>query len=206
MKKLLCLISVLLAVSCAKGPQEARETQEARKEGEYLARINKATISAEDVNKEFSLLPPEIRQMYMTADGMGSLLDELIKKEVLYQEALKRGYDKKPDFAEQVREFNKRLMIEHLLSDEIEDKAVVSDAEVKEFYDTNRESFVREVPGEDKTETIEFERVEDLIRDRLVAEQQRAVFETYIETLKEKADIDIDREALKTAFGNTATP
>jgi peptidyl-prolyl cis-trans isomerase C len=210
MKKLLYVMLFVFMLSCSETPQPINQ-QESKFPSKantttLLAKVNAATISLEDVKKEFAMLPPEIQQLYMTADGMESLLDELIKKELLYQEAVKRGYDKQPKFTQQMEEFSKRLLIEYLLREEVEKKAVVSDKAIKDFYASNKESFVREVPGEDKKETIEFEKVEDLIRNQLVAEQQRTVFDGYVKELKGKANIEIDDASIKAALGNSATP
>jgi len=197
MKQLLSVMIVVFLFSCSNTSQPIQ-----KEESKFLAKVNTVNISLEDIKKEFSMLPQEIQQLYMTADGMESLLDELIKKELLYQEAVKRGYDKQEKFVQQMEEFNKRLLIEYLLRDEVETKAVVSDKAVKDFYDANMDKFV----GEGQKEPIEFERVEDLIRNQLVGEQQRNVFDTYVKTLKDKATIEIDEASVAAAMGKEDAP
>jgi hypothetical protein len=84
MKKLLCMSIVLIfALSCANKTSTEKPIE---KKGPFLAKINGVEILAQDVMEEFDMLPPEIQQLYTTEDGMESLLDELVKKEILYQE------------------------------------------------------------------------------------------------------------------------
>lgn len=208
MRRLLCMsivpmFALVFALSCSNEPRTEKPIKD---KGPYLARINGVEIIAQDVRDEFNLIPPEIQQLYAMEDGMESLLEELVKKELLYQEGQKRGYQKEDEFKKQVEEFKKRLTIAHLLSDEVENKAVVPDSAVRDFYESNREKFVREVPGEEKSELIGLEMVEDLIKERLVAEQQKKVFDSYVESLKEKARVELNKEALKSAFANSVAP
>jgi hypothetical protein len=194
---------MMFALSCS---NKAQTEKPIKPKGPHLAKINGVEITAQDVREEFNLLPQEIQQLYATEDGMESLLDELVKKELLYQEGKKRGYQKDHEFKKQVEEFKRRLTIALLLSDEIEKKAVVSDKEIKDFYETNKEKFVKELPGGEESEIIELEMVEDLIRERLVAEQQKEIFNSYVESLKKTARVELNMDALKSAFGNSVAP
>jgi peptidyl-prolyl cis-trans isomerase C len=196
-------IVLIFALSCN---NKASVEKPIESKGPYLAKINGVEINEQDIKEEFELLPPEIQQLYATEDGMESLLDELVKKEILYQEGKKRGYQQVDEFKEQVDEFKRRLTIAHLLSDEVEEKVSVSDKEIRDFYDSNRDKFVREVPGKEEPEVIEFEMVENLIRDRLVAENQKEVFDSYVESLREKAVVELNIDALKSAFANNTAP
>jgi hypothetical protein len=202
MKKLVFILMLMLMSSllcCSREPRNVTDR------GLCLAKINDVPIYSEDVKKEFNMLPEQIRQLYMSENGIESLIDELVKKELLYQEARKRGYHNKDAFARQVKEFRKRLMIEHLLKDEIESKAVVTEKNVRDFYESNVESFAREVPGEDKTEAIDFEMVKDLIMERLVADRQKEIFDSYIESLEKNNEIELNRESIIKTFGNGPT-
>jgi peptidyl-prolyl cis-trans isomerase C len=69
------------------------------------------------------------------------LLDEIIKRELVYQDAKKMKLDKDPEYLEKVKEFEKMTLISLILKKEVEDKAKVDDAEVKEFFDKNADKF-----------------------------------------------------------------
>jgi|Deesub1362A_J573_1020465.scaffolds.fasta_scaffold00093_79 peptidyl-prolyl cis-trans isomerase C len=201
MKKLLYLMAIIVFVlACTEG--KPTKTQTTSVKGPYLAKVNDVTITKEDVMEEFNMLPPQIQEFFTTEGGMESLLDELVKKELLYQEAKKRNFSNSAKFKKRVEDFKKRLMIEYLLEEEIEKKALVSDKEVRDFYEKNKENFVVEIPGKEKPELVEFDKVKDFIQQRLTAEKQREIFDSYITSLKKTYKVELDKEAIKKAFGN----
>ncbi len=210
MKKLIATALLgLLAVSCTEGKDTAvtadkkTETAQATPEENYLARVNDVAIKESDVREEFRMLPLQVQQLFASRGGMSSLLEELIKKELLYQEAKKRGYPSNKEFQRLEEAFRKRLLIEFLLKEEVENKSTVSDDEIKQYYDANSQDFVLEVPGTKETQSIELEAVADLIRQKLVAEKQQQVFDSYIAELKKSSTVELNEEAVSSAFGNT---
>lgn len=196
MKKVLYLpVILLLALSCT----------ESNPAGSYLAKVNDVAITKEDIIEEFNMLPVQIQELFKEKGGMESLVDEIIKKELLYQEAKKKGFASNAVFRKRLEDFKRRLMIEFLLEEEIEKKAQVSDKEIRDFYKTNKDDFLIEVPGKRKKESVEFDRVKGLIQQRLIAEKQKDLFDSYIASLKKTVTVELDREAIKRAFGNRTT-
>lgn len=215
MKKLTAvLLLALLAFSCSQEEGGSKETtppvpaEKSASEApvEYLAKVNDVTIGVEDVKEEFSMLNLRAQQMFMAEGGLESFLDEIIKKEMLLQEATKRDYESDPKFKELMEDYKKRLYIGFLLKDEVELKSEVSDEEVKKYYEDNRKDFVLESPDKDKPEVIELEAVKDLIRQRLAEQKKDKVFESYIAGLKKAYDIKINEDAVNRAFGNMTAP
>lgn len=134
MKKIaIMFLFFLLLVGCPK--------KEVSEEKLYLAKVGAAKITQEDFDKDFDALPPYAQKMFEDAEGRERFLDELIKKELLYQEALKQGYDAKPEFQEKLQEFKKLTLISELFGDEILSKTQVSEEEIKDFYEKNKEDF-----------------------------------------------------------------
>lgn len=216
MKKLTTVILfALLVFSCAQdqdGHKESTSPIQPEKSAsetseEYLARVNDVTIGIEDLKEEFNMLNLRAQRMFLAEGGLESFLDELIKKEMLLQEATKRDYESDPEFQQLMEDYKKRLYIGFLLKDEVEEKSEVKDAEVKKYYEDNRKDFVLESPEKDKSEVIEFEAVKELIRQRLAEQKKDKVFESYIADLKKSYDVEINEEAVNRAFGNmTAAP
>jgi len=60
---------------------------------------------------------------------------------MLYQEALKKGLEKTPDFQKKLEEFKKLTLVTELFEKEIMSKANVSDQELKDYYDKHKEEF-----------------------------------------------------------------
>jgi len=184
MKKFFVLILVLgfVITGCAK--------KEEKKGGQYLVKINNVTITKEDLNREIEALPAFAQKMFEGEEGMTKLVDELIKKELLYQEAKKRGLDKDPAYLKKVADSQKLILISSLLEKEIEDKAKVSDKEVKDFYEKNKADFT--VQGK----PVEFEKIKGMLAQRLTGQKQKEVFDSYVENLKKSYTIDINKEAI----------
>ncbi len=222
MKELvLAVMLAILAVSCNESKEDISVSSKEGKAAIQIAKVNKVSITNEDIKDEFNMLPPQLQQMFMREDGLENLLEELIKKEMLYQEAKKKGITSSKKFRERKAELRKRLMeeykkqeefltnrltIELLLEEEVDKKSTVEDREVREYYDSNIQDFVMEVPDQSEPQTIEFDAVKDRIRQHLVANKQEEVFNSYLANLRESYKIEIDRDAYRRAFGNISAP
>jgi peptidyl-prolyl cis-trans isomerase C len=177
----LAVISGLLVFGCAKKEEQ---------KGQYLVKINGVTITKEDLKKEVEALPPFAQKMFEGEEGIARLIDELIKKELLYQEAKKKGLDRDAAYLKKVADSQKLILISALLEKEIEDKAKLSDKDVRDFYEKNKADFM--VQGK----TIEFEKIRDMLAQRLTAQKQKEVFDGYVENLKKSYKIDVNKEAI----------
>ncbi len=137
MKKILFAIMILAALAaCNKKTTETKEQS-----GVVLAKVGNTVITDGDLERELKSLPDYARQMFADEKGKEKFLDELVKKEMLYQEAIKKGLDKSADFVKKVEEFKKLTLVSELLEKEIMAKAKVSDQEAKEYYDKHKEEF-----------------------------------------------------------------
>ncbi len=114
----------------------------ARKEGEkgpYLAKVGSQTITLSDLERELRALPEFAQKLFEGPEGKEKFLDEMIKKELLYQEALKKGLQKDPEYLQKLEEFKKLTLIGRLLEKEIELKAKVTEEDVKDYYDKHKD-------------------------------------------------------------------
>lgn len=278
-KKILLLFALIfvLLLSCNKKPEQ--------KTGAYVAKVGNTIITEADVEKELKSLPTQIQKVFEGKEGMEKFVDELVKKEVLYQEAQKRGLENDGEYKRKLEEFKKLTLISLLLEKEIEDKVKIGDKEARAYYDSHKEEFmtnnqirashilvkteeeakgilgelkkgadfaklaksksidtgsannggdlgyfsrgqmvpefervafelkVGEISSPVKTQygyhiikvtekkagkTIEFDKIKELVIQRLTAEKQKEVFDSYIEGLKKKYNIEIKKEALNT--------
>lgn len=195
MKKLLFIVvcMALAVTACKQSTPTGTET----KKGQTVAKINDAAITDDDLKREYSYLQPELKEIFIEEGGMKALLEEVVKKEMLYQEAKKLGLQDSPEFKTRVEDYKKRLSIEILLNKEIINSTQVTDKEVQDFYDKNVQNFVIESPDGKKSRTLPFEKVSSLIRERLIAEKQKEAFEKYIDTLKKSYKVEIDQAAVE---------
>ena len=272
----LLTIPLLFAfMACAK--------KEEQKQGPYLAMVGNTKITQADLDREVKTLPEFAQKLFEGPEGKERFLNELIKKELLYQEALKKGIDKDPEYQKKVEEFKKLTLIGQLLEKEIETKAKVTDQDVKDYYEKHKaelasvsqikashilvktedeakkieamlkkggnfaelakkysidagsaknggdlgyfsqgqmvpefeQAAARLKPGEisEPVKTkfgyhiikvtekkmgkpVEFDKVKNVLQQRLSAEKQKEVFDTYVENLKKSYKVEINKEAL----------
>jgi EpsD family peptidyl-prolyl cis-trans isomerase len=135
MKKIaLGLMLTVALVSCSQKVAEQK--------GPVLAKVGTVSITQADYDRDYQALPEYAQQLFTDEQGKEKFLNEIINKEMLYQEALKKGLDKAPDFKKKLEEFKKLTLVTELFEKEIMAKAKVSDEEVKEYYDKHKEEFV----------------------------------------------------------------
>ena len=135
MKKIVIgLVLALALISCSKKGVEQK--------GPFLAKVGNATITQADYDMEFQSLPEYAQQLFTGEEGKEKFLTEIVNKEMLHQEALKKGLDKTPDFQKKVEEFKKMTLVTELFEKDVMAKAKVSDADVKDYYDKHKEEFV----------------------------------------------------------------
>ena len=107
--------------------------------GPYLVKVGNAKITEADLERELKNLPDFAQALFAGSSGKERFLDELVKKEMLYQEAVKKGIDKDPQYTAKVEDFKKITLVGLLLERVIEAKSKVTPEDVKEYYEKNKE-------------------------------------------------------------------
>ncbi len=180
MKKLLViLISLAFVASCAK---------ESGTKGSYVAKIDGTTISKEDAQAEMNALPDMAKQFFQGPEGTAKFVDELVKKEMLYLEAKKRGLDKNKDYQRKLEEFKKITLINTLLEKEIEAGSKVTDKDIKAYYDSHKDDFTVNTQVKISQIVVKTEDEVKKVQDRLKAGEDFA---------KVAADMSVDKTSAK---------
>lgn len=132
-KLLLAVMAVIFIASCAKDDGQKVA---------YVAKIDGVSITKEDVMEEMENLPSVAREFFKGQEGVERFIDELVKKEMLYIEAKKRGLDKNKEFERKVEKFKKITLINKLLEQEMEASAKVTEQDMKDYYEKNKYEFM----------------------------------------------------------------
>ena len=177
----------------------------------YLAKVGARAITEEDFNRELSGIPAEKQQIFEGPKGAEKFLELIIQKEMMYQEAKKKGLDNAPENQKKVEDFKKTLkwddksygenqkafeffkkltVATSLIEKEIARKANVSNDEVRDFYEKNKAEFLV------NRKPIEFYKIKDNLTERLRNEKQKQIYDSYIENLKKSYAININIEAI----------
>jgi peptidyl-prolyl cis-trans isomerase C len=112
-----------------------------KEEGKTLAEVNGTVITTQDFKNEVDKLPPYLKPMVQSTEGKKELLDSMVVREIILEQAKKEGVDKSKEVAERLEDLRKRLIVETYLKKKVEEEAQISDAELKKFYDENKEKF-----------------------------------------------------------------
>lgn len=126
---------------CQGGTPSSGTKAEAKKEGQVLAEVNGGSITTGDFNRELKNLPEYLKTMADTPEGRKEMLDTMVIRELILQQASKDGLDKGADIEEKLRDLKKRLIVESFLKKKVETESQVSDADLQKFYEQNKEKF-----------------------------------------------------------------
>jgi peptidyl-prolyl cis-trans isomerase C len=136
---LLVFALCLAGTGCKQQGSEAKK--DAGKKGVVLAEVNGATITDTDFYKEQESLPPYLKPMTETPEGKKEMLDTMVVRELILQQAQKDGIDKSPAVAAKLEDLKKRVVVEAFLKKKVEESANVGDAELQAFYQKNLDKF-----------------------------------------------------------------
>jgi len=110
--------------------------------GKELVRINNVPISLEEFRQMSEKQPLEGKIRLVSEKGLREFLENyVITREVLYQDAKKKGLDKKKEILARVEDFKRAMVIDALLEEELRGKDEVSDSEVQRYYKENQDLF-----------------------------------------------------------------
>jgi len=139
-KSAVVVLSVMALFGC-NGKKEGDAKKEAAPSGPVLAEVGSAKITVDAFKKELENLPPYLKPMTETADGKKEMLETMIIRELILQEASKEGIENTPAVKDKLDELKKRLVVEAYLKKKVEEQAKVSDEDLKKFYDQNKDKF-----------------------------------------------------------------
>jgi len=175
MKRLYASVLGLALLCCAVLP--AVVAAEEQKADVVLATVGKEKITQADLDAKVTMLPPQFRDRYDTAEGKQKLLDQVIKFSMLSQEARALGIHKRADVAQRIKEITDNIIIQELTKQEVTDKVAASDAEIEQYFKENRQEFVK--PEKVKVSLILFE-----VKSDATPEQKKEIEKRAKETLK----------------------
>ena len=141
MMKRLIFLGILLFLSFFfSGCQNSREKGLGERE---LVRINNVSISLEEFQQMLEKQPLEGKMRLLSEKGTRDFLENyVIPREVLYQEAKKKGLDKDKEIQAKIEDTRRAILIEAFLEEELRGKVEVSEEEIQRYYKENRTLFM----------------------------------------------------------------
>ena len=102
-----------------------------------VARVGKTSISLKQLNEHWSKAGAMPQLNYRGSEGKRRLLDELVNRELILQEAQRQGFDKGSTLEEEVKALREQTIIQKFLKAQIENKVTISNEDIKAYYDNN---------------------------------------------------------------------
>jgi peptidyl-prolyl cis-trans isomerase C len=132
----------LSLVACAL-PLAAQQTQPAASapaNDPIVATLNGETITASKLDSMYARLAPAMREQYNATGGKAGFLDNYLRKRLLVQEALKAGFDKRPEVQAEMESAKESALFDRYVRDVVSAQ-IVTDADVKKYYDEHPDEF-----------------------------------------------------------------
>lgn len=110
--------------------------------GKQLVKINNVSISLDEFRQMSEQQPLEKKLKLLTEEELREFLENyVVTREVLYQEAKKKGLEKNREIRQKVEDFRRAMIIDALLEEVLKDKGEVSESEVLTYYKDHPELF-----------------------------------------------------------------
>lgn len=157
---------VLLAGGCGSSQTDLS------KSGQVLAKVGDKEITTSYFDRQIANLPESAKQFVTQGQGKKAMLEGMVNREIIFNEAIKKKLDKDAELQRKVEDMKRELLVTTYLQNEVISKIKVDDKDVRDFYDQN--------PGEFKN------REEIRISQIVVADEKKA--KEVIEKLSNRRD------------------
>jgi len=177
---------VLLSVTvlgCGKLPYE---------KGRVIATINKEALYVADLKRDIALRMKSDPLFTVTPKTLDTILDTLINRKLLIQEAKKKNLDQTNRFVNTIKIFWEQTLIRDLMlhkDKEVEEQVSVSEKEMRAFYASIAEK--GEIPIQP------YDEMKQKVREMVKSSKKRELFNTWLAQIKENNDIKINHNVLK---------
>jgi peptidyl-prolyl cis-trans isomerase C len=128
-------LTALLLLGCGK----SREKEMGEKE---LVRVNDVSISLDEFHQISEGQSLEGKMRLLNEKGLRDFLENyVVTRELLYQEAKKKGFEKNQEIRLKIENFRKMTLIDALMDELLRGKTEVSESEIQQYYKENQDRF-----------------------------------------------------------------
>lgn len=113
----------------------------ANAKSDVVAKVGREKITLEELEGRLAQFPEESQAQLQKKENKIRVLEQMIDEEILYQKARKAGYQRKPEYKDQIANAKRQLLIAMLIQNEIDANAQVTNEDVQSFYNQNRDSY-----------------------------------------------------------------
>ncbi|HHS50202.1 MAG TPA: hypothetical protein ENN07_03715 [candidate division Zixibacteria bacterium] len=153
-----------------------KPADEADDPSRIVAKIGDRVITAEEVESALEELPREVSAQLGDAVGKQRFLQEYIGQQLIYNAAIRAGYDQRPEILDQLESAQMNIIVAAFFKERIADRVQISSSDIEVYYNMNKANF-----GDRPLEEVRSQ-VEQKLRYQKMAELQGKIFEELMET------------------------
>jgi len=175
-------LAVMAMIGCSETPRD---------KGPVLVHINDLAISLEEFETKLVAELEFDEEYKLTHEARRAFLEQLVRKELLIQEARRLELDRRDKFIKAIERYWESTLIRDLMEvkgEAFASRAYVSEEEIVARYERTRKTG-KQLPALDEVRTE--------IRRVLVEEKKEKKMADWLNELHDKADIRIDQALLK---------
>lgn len=150
------------------------------KEEKVVALVGNKKITLQEFNKQIDKLPDYAKSKFKSKEARLEFLKNYIATEMMYETAMRKGYDKNKEIIENVAEMKKALIVQKLLEEEMKNIKIEED-DIKLYYNANK----------DKYKNKSFEEVKQQVEFELRQEKEKKVYEKLMKQMLEVQEVKI---------------
>ncbi|MDP3791673.1 MAG: SurA N-terminal domain-containing protein [Candidatus Omnitrophota bacterium] len=190
-KNILLIVSVsfLLIAGCG------RSKEAMSPEDKVIARVNNYELTVADFNDG---LKTTIAHKFLATDPVNAkedILEELITRKVLVQEAQKENFDKERSFMRQIERYWEQTLVKALLKKKLQEISEMIHVDKNEIL-SEYNKMKGEVSAEKQAEFPSIENMEGEIKDIILRRKKEILLEKWVDGLRMRASVKIDKKAL----------
>lgn len=142
MKRMLILSVAVLALPLAAQQKPAAPATPAPAAPKQVALINGEVLTADKLDYMWNNLGMQMREQYNAAGGKMAFLENYLRKRLVIQEAIKSGFDKRPDVYADMLVASDSALFDRYVRDVIA-QPILSENDIKKYYVEHPDEFAR---------------------------------------------------------------
>lgn len=106
---------------------------------DVLVKVSDSAITVNDFTSRIARMPAYYR--VIVEKDRKHYLEEMIVEKLFYEDAVRKGLNRDKEVIAVIDDAKKKIVIAKLIKDEVDGKVVVTDQEIDEYYQANRDQF-----------------------------------------------------------------
>ncbi|MBN1351311.1 hypothetical protein JXJ21_17970 [candidate division KSB1 bacterium] len=168
-----------------------------KRPGAVIAKIGKREITQGDLDFELSQLPTYLQSQFSDKKKKREFLEQYIATELFYDTAKRQTLDENPDVIEGAFQAKKRIMVQKLLQQQIEQKVNIQPEDIELYFKANSDKYAEKDKEGNIVKEKSLQEVQQQVAQDLFAERQRQVYNDLLQRLMRAESVEIFEDKIK---------